>query len=146
VRIYGITRDPETLNYMIVLEYTVIEKTFRSCFFCDYPRIYDRWCKICNSKRFQQNFGKWTSGNEHIDKFIQEIQLEARDENEVMEWIPYDRLRNIQYFVKGGFSTNYKAIWLDGYIVNWNFIKQDWKRHFNSLEVVDYENAKKENT
>ena len=30
------------------------------------------------SKKFQQNFGNWTSRNEYIDKFIQDSQLNAR--------------------------------------------------------------------
>ena len=71
------------------------------------------WCQNCNSKRFQQDFDKWTSGNKYIDKFIQEAQLKAKSNRNVIEWIPYDRLRNIKYFAEGGFSTIYKVIWLD---------------------------------
>ena len=77
------------------------------------------WCQNCNSKRFQQNFNKWTSGNELIDNFIQDAQLKARDNYQVIEWIPYNHFRNIQYLAQGGFSTVYKAIWLDGRINNW---------------------------
>src|SRR2546429_149842 len=28
------------------------------------------WCQPCNSKCFQQDFNKWTSGNKEIDEFI----------------------------------------------------------------------------
>ncbi|RIA89365.1 hypothetical protein C1645_876778 [Glomus cerebriforme] len=45
-------------------------------------------------------FGNWTSGNERIDKFIQESQLNARNYNELLEWIPYNRLRNIQFLAQ----------------------------------------------
>src|SRR5690242_4196298 len=31
-------------------------------------------CKSCTRKHFQQDFDKWTSGNEGIDKLIQNIQ------------------------------------------------------------------------
>ena len=79
-------------------------------------------------KKFQQNFGNSTSGNENIDKFIQESQLNVRHPLELLEWIPYDRLRNIKFLAQGGFSTVYKAIWLDGLIKNWDYEKQDWKR------------------
>ena len=34
--------------------------------------------------------------------------------NQILEWIPYNRLKNIEYLDKGGFGTIYKAIWLDG--------------------------------
>lgn len=90
--------------------------------------ILDDWCKECNSKRFQQNFGKWTSGNEHINKIIQWSQLNANGWIEVLEWIPYDRLINIQYLAQGGFSTVYEGVWLDGWIMSWDCEKQYWKR------------------
>jgi hypothetical protein len=58
--IYGITQDPETKNYMMVLN--------DKCKTCNY---------ICYAKRFQQNFENWISGNDNIDKFIQDTQLSA---------------------------------------------------------------------
>ncbi|GBC42510.2 kinase-like domain-containing protein [Rhizophagus irregularis DAOM 181602=DAOM 197198] len=52
--IYGITQNPNTYNYILVLA--------------------------------------WTSGNEKIDDFIQEMQLKINNENDVVfEWIPYRR-------------------------------------------------------
>ena len=86
------------------------------------------WCQQCNAKRFQQDFPNWTSGNKSIDNFIQEIQLNARNKHEVLEWIPYNRLANIKYLAKGGFSTVYKAIWLDGYVNKWDYDKKQWNR------------------
>ena len=61
----------------------------------------------------QQNFFNWISGNEFIDKFIQESQLNAEFNDEILEWIPYNKFKNIEYLDKGGFSVVYKAIWLD---------------------------------
>jgi len=68
-------------------------------------------------KWFQQNFLNWTSGNDFIDEFIQESQLNAQNVKQVLEWIPYNRFKNIEYFDKGGFCTIYKATLLDGPIV-----------------------------
>ena len=110
------------------------------CSDCKQPKSRLFWCQNCNSKRFQQNFYKWTSGNELIDKIIQNAQLKARDKNEIIEWIPYDRLRNVLFLARGGFSTVYKAIWLDGYINKWE--KNQWCRFSNSLNEEDYKNAK----
>ena len=31
------------------------------------------YCQLCNSKRFQQNFQNWTSGNHEVNEFIQKI-------------------------------------------------------------------------
>ncbi|CAJ0749759.1 18139_t:CDS:2, partial [Entrophospora sp. SA101] len=37
------------------------------------------WCQMCESKRFQQRFSNWTSGNKDIDNFIQETQKNSID-------------------------------------------------------------------
>src|SRR5438034_11812609 len=90
---YGITQDPETKNYMMVLK-DICEK-------CN---------KTCYAIRFQQNFKNWTSGNDDIDKFIQDNQLSAHDFASVaLEWIPYDRFHGIIYIAKGGFCKVYRA-------------------------------------
>src|ERR1043165_5895221 len=62
--------------------------------------------------------------------------LNAKNEREVLEWIPYNRLTNIKYLAKGGFSTVYKAIWLDGYIENWDYDSKRWNRSLNVFDKV----------
>src|ERR1041384_1410465 len=57
------------------------------CKECGQPNTGNRWCQSCNSKHFQQNFNKWTSGNNEIDDFIQKSQLNATNHLEVLEWI-----------------------------------------------------------
>jgi hypothetical protein len=47
------------------------------------------WCQNCGKKYFTDNLSKWTSGNETIDKLIEDIQLNAKNEVECIEWIPY---------------------------------------------------------
>ena len=64
------------------------------------------------------------------NRFIQEIQLQAKNYHEVIEWIPYNRLRNIEYLAKGGFSTVYKA---DGRIIGWDSKEKNWKRDIRFL-------------
>ncbi|RHZ60315.1 hypothetical protein Glove_355g54 [Diversispora epigaea] len=86
------------------------------------------WCKPCNSKHFQNDFDKWTSGNTTIDKIIQETQINAIDEYRVIEWIPYDRLKDIKEIAKGGFGTIYKAKWVYGRIKRWDVGIQQWER------------------
>src|SRR6266498_3350126 len=78
---------------------------------------------------FKQDFLNWTSRNEFIDKFIQESQLNANYNNQILEWIPYNEFKNID---EGGFSIVYKAIWLDGPIKYWDNDKNKWKRNNNN--------------
>ncbi|RHZ79166.1 hypothetical protein Glove_151g70 [Diversispora epigaea] len=66
--------------------------------------------------------------NREIDEFIQQIQLNANKHQEIIEWIPFDKLENITHLAKGGFGTTYKANWLDGFIYWWDYEIGDWKR------------------
>ena len=84
----------------------------------------------------EQNFDKWTSGNEFIDRFIQETQLNNRLKKRVLEWIPYNRLENIKYLDKGGFSTIYEAIWLDGPIKEYYDIEKELIRNSNQKVAI----------
>jgi len=52
----------------------------------------------------------------------------------VLEWIPYNRLTNIKYLAKGGFSTVYNAIWLDGCITKWDYDKKQWGRRIDNIK------------
>ncbi len=99
------------------------------CSDCNKPKGKNGWCKECNAKRFQQDFPNWTSGNEFIDKFIQQKQLDAPYSSRVLEWIPYNELENIEYLDKGGFGTVYKAIWLKGPIIKWSEAEKRWNRY-----------------
>ncbi|RHZ67407.1 hypothetical protein Glove_301g20 [Diversispora epigaea] len=86
------------------------------------------WCPPCNSKHFQNDFDKWTSGNNAIDKLIQDAQLNTFDVLDVIEWIPYDRFKDIKEIAKGGFGIIYKATWIDGPIWRWNVKNLQWNR------------------
>jgi hypothetical protein len=119
-------------------KYIYDNQIFGLCSECNRPNTYSNWCKECYSKKFKQNFDDWTSGNKQIDKFIQESQLSARASFELLEWIPYNQLRNIKYLAQGGFGTIYKAIWLNGRIQLWDYEKQDWER---SVVEQDYKDA-----
>ena len=63
-----------------------------------------------------------------MDKFLQNIQLNANSPSKVMEWIPYNRLFVKNHIGKGGFGTVNLASWLDGPIFSWDDDYQKWKR------------------
>ena len=117
-------------------------KKYGLCKECSQPNtinIFHPWCQPCNSKHFQQEFNKWTSGNKEIDEFIQKFQLNATNRLEVLEWIPYDRFENIEYLAEGGFATVYKAKWIDGYIRSWDINQNKWNREREEV-VLKYLN------
>ena len=110
---------------------------YNLCIECKQPNTGNFWCQSCNGKHFQQNFENWTSGNPDIDKLIQESQLSAKNYKEKLEWIEYDRFKNIEYIAKGGFGTIYKAIWKDGRIEDWNYETNQWNRFKITSNGID---------
>jgi hypothetical protein len=133
--------------------------------------VLDSQCKkcycICNAIHFQQNFEKWTSGNDDIDKLIQDTQLSAHDNiiliqdtqlsahdniiliqstqlsvhEVVLEWIPYDRFYDVKYIIEKKFGKVYKAKWIDGYIDKWDDYSESWIR-CNKNMIVTLNNLK----
>ena len=118
-------------------------KEYGLCKECSQPNTGyydDGWCQSCNSKHFQQDFNKWTSGNKEIDEFIQKFQLNATHYEEVLEWIPYEKFSDIEYLAKGGFGTVHKAKWIDGYIYYWGIEQNKWIRLDNTDIVLKFLN------
>ncbi|GBB98984.1 hypothetical protein RclHR1_33890001 [Rhizophagus clarus] len=120
-KVCGITQDSKTKNYLVVLD---IDNCKR--------------CKIkCNTVYFQHNFDDWTSGNNDIDKFIQNTQLSAHNNVKgLIEWIPYNKLYDIKYIEVSDFNKVYKARWIDGYIYKWDDNNQNWERHEQNMIVI----------
>ncbi|GBC40341.2 kinase-like domain-containing protein [Rhizophagus irregularis DAOM 181602=DAOM 197198] len=110
--IYGITQVPKTKTFMLVLN--------EMCEKCNI---------ICSAMHYQQNFENWTSGNNDIDKYIQNTQLLAHvGHKNSLEWIPYDRFYDFKYVAEGKFGKTYKANWTDGNIRYWysnNWIREN---------------------
>ncbi|RGB21262.1 hypothetical protein C1646_778537 [Rhizophagus diaphanus] len=114
-KFYGITQNPETKNYKIVY----------NCIKCKH---------VCNAIYFQQNFVNWTSGNDVIDKFIQNTQLLTHNDiKEALEWISYDKFYNIKYIEE---MEVYRANWINGHTNEWNYLNQDWHRVNQNMIVI----------
>jgi hypothetical protein len=98
----------------------------------------------CNSIHFQHNFINWTSGNNDVDKFIQNTQLSAHREASAyaLEWIPYNRFYDIKYIAEGEFNKMYRANWIEGCIrklweqSSWDNNNQNWKRENPNMFVI----------
>jgi len=102
-----------------------------------YTEVERKWCKPCQINNLKNNFTNWTSGNEKIDYFIQEMQLKInRYDDLVIEWISYNQFDNIKEIGKDGFITIYSAIWKDGPL-SYDKYKNIYKRNLKNqnLEV-----------
>ncbi|UZO03233.1 uncharacterized protein OCT59_023641 [Rhizophagus irregularis] len=116
--IYGITQNLDTKDYIMILQESY-------CKYCSkvYTHIDFRWCEPCQVNNLKQNFASLTSGNEKIDEFIQEIQLNNKylykrirynNNNNLFEWIPYNQFINIKEINKSNSGILYSAMWIDG--------------------------------
>jgi hypothetical protein len=83
------------------------------------------YCEHCVRNYLKAKFSNWTSGNNDVDNLIQQCQMETISPDKIVEWIPYNNLRNIKYLTKGGCSEIYIADWIDGGYDEWdNEVKQ----------------------
>ncbi|GBC42915.2 kinase-like domain-containing protein [Rhizophagus irregularis DAOM 181602=DAOM 197198] len=95
--------DPNTKEYIIVIENKYCEKCGEI-----YTNILHEWCNTCQIDYFID----WTSGNEIIDNFIQNMQLKVDSSLHILfEWIPYNQFKDIN---QSNFIKTYSAIWNDG--------------------------------
>ena len=81
-----------------------------NCKYCNRYNTSPVWCQLCDPRKVDQE----TSGDKNIDDCIKEFQLKATAFENVIEWIPFNRLENIKVIGQGGFGTVYSSIWLDG--------------------------------
>ncbi|CAB4443814.1 unnamed protein product [Rhizophagus irregularis] len=131
-KIYGISQNPDTKDYIIVLDNSCCKECGEI-----YTYVGSKWCKPCQINNLKQNFTNWTSGNEKIDYFIQEMQLKIDGyRNIIVEWIPYDQFINVKKIGKNGFAT---AIWKNGLLeYNIKEIKYERKPNEITLKCLNY--------
>jgi hypothetical protein len=112
---WNLTEEQESLIDKLILNEELKEcyKKYGLCKECNRIKITRDWCNYCH---FQLNFKNWTSGNNDVDHLIQKSQLKAQSWSQLLEWIEYDKFKDVQYLAKGGFGTTFKAIWNEGYI------------------------------
>jgi hypothetical protein len=85
----------------------------------------------------ENNFTNWTSENEKIDNFIQEMQLNIKDCHDVVfEWIPYDQFIKIEETSKYNSITICSAIWKDGPL--YYHFEKEYTRDSNKKVALKY--------
>src|SRR5215813_180178 len=102
LKFYGITKNPETKEFMMVTD------NHKKC---------SPWCKECVPYCVIEG---WTSGNAKIDEFIKDTIYNADYINGndyypiFLEWVPFNRFKDIKQIGESGFSKEYFATWIDG--------------------------------
>ncbi|EXX78471.1 Cla4p [Rhizophagus irregularis DAOM 197198w] len=109
--------------------------TKRICESCNQECFATFYCECCIRNHLRVKFSNWTSGNADINNLIQKCQMGTRIPFKVIEWIPYNRIKNIKFLTKGGYSEIYTAVWIDGSCDKWDSKKQQFKR-FGRVNVI----------
>src|ERR1043166_1176323 len=108
------SQNPDTKDYVIVLSNVYCENCGKKC---NTNSLYN-WCKLCFINDLKRNFINWTSENEKIDRFIQEMQSKFNDYNDkIFEWIPYNQFNEIKEISKNDSTTIYLATWKGGPLI-----------------------------
>ncbi|WNE41375.1 MAG: Serine/threonine-protein kinase PknD [Mycoplasmataceae bacterium] len=89
------------------------------------------FCLNCNQINNSPNFCQPCASRKEVESFIEKYKIESESINidEILQWIPYNNLRNIEYLAEGGFGKVYKSNWIyfkDGYYDN--IFEEDRKR------------------
>ncbi|CAB5379103.1 unnamed protein product [Rhizophagus irregularis] len=132
---YGISQNPDTKDYILIFNCEYFEEYCEKCG-NKYENKYYKWCSLCLINYLKNDFTNWTSGNEKIDDFIQKMQLKINNtcQNEIFEWIPYNKFIDINETGKSGFA---RAIWKDGPLYYSNIDKK-YKRKLNGKVLLKY--------
>jgi hypothetical protein len=109
--------------------------TKRICENCKQECLATLYCEYCVRNYLKEKFSNWKSGNDDIDNLIQKCQMNSLGPENIVEWIPYSNLENINYLTKGGFSEIYTADWINGCYDEWDSDKQQLKR-IGTCEVI----------
>jgi hypothetical protein len=107
----------------------------RVCENCNQECLATSYCEYCVRNYLKVKFLSWTSGNDNVDNLIQKCQMETNVPYKIIEWIPYDNLKDIKYLTRGGFSEIYTANWINGEYEEWDSKNQQLIRH-GSMNVV----------
>ncbi|GES93592.1 kinase-like domain-containing protein [Rhizophagus clarus] len=117
-KIFGISQNPDTKDYIFVLEDVYCIKCAKKYTIQD-----TKWCSTCKIQY---------SGNTIIDDLIQKMQSKIGS-YDTFEWIPYDQFNDIKEMDKGSHSIEvYSALWKNGSL-NYDGNKNEYRR-------IQYEN------
>jgi hypothetical protein len=120
----------------------VLKPKSKRCQNCRKKRkIVDKIHHICNPCHKARTVT--LSGNKVIDDFIKST-LNYNIVSMNLEFVPYDRFKNIKFVAEGGFSKIYKATWIDGPMSNgWNNEKgEPSRRKRKTVALKELTNSK----
>src|SRR5438034_1425508 len=128
----------ESNNYKLKIDFLISNDTSLSHPTQNKFKPKAKKCKKCNKKRkiineIHQICHKCykietikLNENKVIDDFIKNTLNNCDINKAKLEFVPYDRFKDVEFIAEGGFSKIYKATWINGPLSNrWNKKKQE---------------------
>ena len=113
---------------------------FKKCNVCNRKRKYLNESHICKSC-YKPMTAFISSGNKIIDDFIKYTLTNRIEMDGKMEFVPYDRFKNIESIIEGGYGIVHKATWIDGPISYWNYKKQKYDSYGEiTVALMEFDN------
>ena len=113
------------------------ELKYKTCNECNRTRkiFIHEICHVCHKAKSVVI----PSGNKVIDDFIRYTQTNKVTKYGKIEFVPYDKFKDIEFIAEGGFSKVYKA--------TWNEVKQKYNRRGKEIVVLkELDNSKNINS
>ncbi|RIB10889.1 kinase-like domain-containing protein [Gigaspora rosea] len=105
---------------------------YGKCAHCNENNTQPAWCLSCDPDKAT----RWSSGNKDIDDCMKAFQLRTWRYEDLIEWIPFDRLSIIEEIGKGRCGSVYKATWLDGIRHEAETINDNYRRARSTSSIV----------
>ncbi|GBC09842.1 hypothetical protein RclHR1_09150013 [Rhizophagus clarus] len=134
LRFYGITKNPISLNFILVFDYLGHNQNI--VFKCQILHYFFNWCNKCKLKHFKLNYGESPSENNKIDKILKDNYCESNSSKDLIEWIPYDEFKDVTHIELDENEEIYRAVWSEGCICDWGEDKSNWSREIKNLKVI----------
>jgi hypothetical protein len=99
-------------------------------------------CHICHKAKTRFK----PSGSEVIDDFIKYTLINNSKPEGKMEFVPYNKFKDVEFIAEGGFSKIYKATWVDGPVSTHWSVTQCYLRRENKEVVLKKLNNSKDIT
>ncbi|CAG8669997.1 8883_t:CDS:2, partial [Gigaspora rosea] len=90
------------------------------CTQCKGERTSSKYCNNCIKNYLKNNYKNWTSGNAFVDQLLQSCQSFVIFLGKLVEWVPFENFKNVQFLKNGGFGSIYTATWTDGWVIDWD--------------------------
>ncbi|CAG8493494.1 20874_t:CDS:1 [Dentiscutata erythropus] len=112
------------------------EEERRNCEYCNKQAIAALYCEFCIRNYLKKQFNEWKTEDKEIDELIRECQLNTVSPSHVIEYIPYEKFKNVKFVTSTENSNIYTATWENGPFIDWDSERQELTRSGQGIYIL----------